>query len=887
MRWPLSSSAVRIVTIYLAAGVAWILATDLLVARLVGPGQQQLVQTLKGWIFVVGSALLLYGLIRYEKRRARRLSDRLESTRDLLEEAGRILSDAVIVVDAERRAIVACNPAAEEMFGYDREELIGSSTRLLHVDEEHHREFARRGDPELAAEGSWRGEFRMRRADGRVIHTQHAVSLLEGRDGEPARAVSVIRDVTDRRELERELRRREERQEAILASISDVVTVLDRDGTIRYESPSIRHVLGWEPGELVGRPAFELIHPEDRDQVERLYRDTLGSGRRRGTVEYRFRHAEGGWRTLESRGMVAEAADIDGTVVVSRDITERRESEAKFSAVFDVSPSAIALTTLEEGRFLAVNETFVDLTGYDREEVLGRTSREIDFWHPPDDRDRVVAELRGGGVVRSLETRLRLADGELADVLYSGALLEVGDDQLLVSVAQDIRERKQFERELERQALYDTLTGLPNRSLLHDRLVHALERTGGDDEAVGLLFVDLDRFKAVNDSLGHPAGDEVLRQVADRLSRTLRDRDTVARFGGDEFFVLLEGADDLPGDLERAAERVRTAFEAPFEAAGASFRLTASIGAVHSGVPFEGADDLIRMADAAMYRVKQPESTGFHLFDPDQDAELTQRLHLETALRRALDEDQFVVHYHPIYRLPDLEIVGVESLARWEHPERGLLPPAEFIPAAEDSGLIVPLGHRVLEKALRQAVAWREAGQIPSTGFRISVNLSARQYQQEGLVEDIVAAAEEVGFPLEMLTLEITETILLTGRGKLQRLRDRGVRVAIDDFGTGYSSLHYLRRLEADSLKLDRSFVADLTGSKRSSAIVEAVLTVADRLGLDVVAEGVETEAQLRWLADARCGHAQGYHFTRPVTAEGFAALMADGRPDGRPSGRD
>ena len=870
------SSALRIAIAYLVAGIVWILVTDLAVNRLVPPGRLELAQTLKGGLFVAGSALVLYGLVRWEQRRSRRLAGRLESTREVLERASRSLSEALVVVDVAERTIASCNEAAERLFGYSRDQLIGSPTRLLHVDEEHWRAFARRSDPVLAREGVWRGDFEMQRADGTRIQTEHTVSLVEPRGEERMKAVSVIRDVTGRKELEEELRRRERRQRAILGSISDVITVLDEDGTILYESPSLRRVLGWEPEELVGRSAFEMIHPDDRERVERAYRRVVETGEGPTKLEYRVRHADGGWRTLETRGMAAEGTDLRGTVVVSRDITERRTGEAKFSAVFDVSPSGIALTTLEEGRFLAVNRTFEELTGYGRDEVVGRTVEEIDFWPEPSDRERIVEAVRRSGTVRSRETRLRSADGEIIDVLYSGSVVEIEGEEILVSVAQDIRERKEFERELERQALYDTVTGLPNRTLLRDRLVHALERDRREEGAVAVLFLDLDRFKAVNDSLGHRAGDEVLRQVADRLERAIRGADTVARFGGDEFLLLLEGVMEVPGDIERLAERARRTLEEPFEAGGTSFRLTGSIGAAHSGMPHEGPDDLIRMADAAMYRVKEPESTDFHLFDRDRDAELTRRLQVESELRRALEEDRFVTHYHPIYRLPDLRIVGAEALVRWEHPERGLVPPAEFIPAAEASGLIVPLGERVLELALRQLRTWREEGRV-EPDFRVSVNLSARQYQEEGLVDAIGRTAEGLEVPLEMLTLEITETILLTGRGKLQGLRDRGTRVAIDDFGTGYSSLHYLRRLEADALKLDRSFVADLGESARSAAIVDAVLTVADRLELDVVAEGVETEEQLAWLRDAGCGYGQGYFFTRPLPAGELAALLGNG----------
>ncbi|MFW6084935.1 MAG: diguanylate cyclase domain-containing protein, partial [Gemmatimonadota bacterium] len=477
-----------------------------------------------------------------------------------------------------------------------------------------------------------------------------------------------------------DIRLRERRQEALLGEISDVVTLLDEDGVILYESPSIRHVFGYEPDELVGRTGFDIVHPDDREELARTIAGDELSATGAATLQYRLRAASGDWRMVESTAVLSDHPEL-GTVVVTRDITGRIEAQEKFRAIFRTSPSPVIFA--REGRFVEVNDAFLELHGLSEKDVVGRTPIELGLWVDPGELERVRDDLLAGRTVRNREVRLRDAEGEKFHALLSASPVELAGDRYEIGIVQDIQERKRYERELEHQVLHDGLTGLPNRILFQDRLEHALERARRDDTEVAVLFLDVDRFKAVNDSLGHAAGDEVLRAVAGRLGDVLRGDDTVARLGGDEFAILLEHVRSS-ADIEAAAERISRAFEAPFRVDGNEFSLTASVGAARSGTVEGRSEELVRLADAAMYRVKGPGATRFHVYDPDRDRGVTERLQREAALERAVRGGQITVHYQPVYDLATNEIVATEALVRWEHPERGLVPPGEFIPIAED-----------------------------------------------------------------------------------------------------------------------------------------------------------------------------------------------------------
>ena len=454
----------------------------------------------------------------------------------------------------------------------------------------------------------------------------------------------------------------------------------------------------------------------------------------------------------------------------------------------------------------------------------------------------------------------------------------------------EIGERRRAEQQLAHQAIHDPLTGLPNRTLLRDRASHALDRARRDSSTVGVLFLDIDNFKAVNESLGHPMGDRLLVQVAGRLGNTLRSGDTRARlggetlscWGGDEFVILCEDLNS-ERDAIRVSERIAAALAPPFALEGNELCITASIGIAVTSTGGSTRDAIIRDADGAMHRAKERGGDRYELFDQELRTRMLDRLHTERELGKAIERDELRLFYQPIVSVADCRVVGVEALIRWQHPERGLLSPAQFIPLAEDSGLIVPVGTWVLEEACHQSARWHETHpHLPA--LRVSVNLSARQLTDE-LPAITSSALSRTGAHPTRLTLELTETLLMeTGHSAtdiLAALREVGVQIALDDFGTGYSSLSYLQRFPVDVLKLDRSFISGLGTEPSATKIVAATIDMARALGMSVVAEGVETAQQLQYLRDFACHFAQGYHLARPQPPEAIAALL-EKRPAGR-----
>jgi diguanylate cyclase (GGDEF)-like protein len=502
--------------------------------------------------------------------------------------------------------------------------------------------------------------------------------------------------------------------------------------------------------------------------------------------------------------------------------------------------------------------------------------------HPGDiDRVReVFAGLIGSpGASATVDCRLRHADGRWVHVeAIAKNLLHDPSIGGVVLNYRDVTERRLFEEQLKYQATHDPLTELPNRALFMDRLGHALIRTERRDKAVAVLFMDLDNFKLVNDSLGHEAGDRLLVSVAERLRECLRAEDTAARFGGDEFTILLEDVGDA-ADAVRVADKVTRALNAPFNLASREVFVNASIGISLGTSGRELPTDLLRNADIALYRAKDNGKATWEVFDTAMNLLALGRLDLEVDLRRAIERREFVVHYQPQLELATGEIVGWEALVRWMHPERGLVPPAAFLSVAEETGLIIPIGSLVLEEACRQAKEWQDQFPAAHAPLSMSVNISARQLQRpDVLVQDVVRVLEKTGMNPDVLVLEITESMIMGNAersvGVLGRLKDLGVRVAVDDFGTGYSNLAYLKRFPVDMLKVDKSFVDGLGGNVEDIAIVEAVVSLGHALGMSTVGEGIETTEQLDRLQALGCQLGQGYYFSRPLPAHKASTLI-------------
>ena len=481
--------------------------------------------------------------------------------------------------------------------------------------------------------------------------------------------------------------------------------------------------------------------------------------------------------------------------------------------------------------------------------------------------------------------RHHTGDGHLADVA-TFSIVGLSLLSLMLLRTRGESARKELQARLAHQAFHDPLTDLANRNLLKSRLEHALARVSRKGDPMGLLFIDLDDFKKVNDTLGHDAGDALLLASAERLRSCVRATDTIARLGGDEFAVLLEEMSEPHNAVEVAARIIETLAE-PVEVAGHSISMTCSVG-VSLGVDgTESAEALLGDADMAMYAAKGNGKGCCEVFRPGLRAELLAEIDREAELQRAIEEEQFVLHYQPIIELDQDEIVGVEALVRWMHPERGMLPPADFIPLAEQTGLIGPLGRWILEEACHQARRWQESGS-DNSNFQLSVNLSPVQFNQPQLVDEVREALAASGLPAECLVLEITENALMreseTMRERLEELKTLGVRLAVDDFGVGYSSLSYLRKFPVDHLKIDRSFVQGAGEGPEDSALCEAIVKLGEHLGLETVAEGIERPSQLEWFKGKHCRFGQGFYLSRPAPAEFIDELLGMGQATGTDS---
>ncbi len=556
-----------------------------------------------------------------------------------------------------------------------------------------------------------------------------------------------------------------------------------------------------------------------------------------------------------------------------------RESEERFRAIFERTGVGIALAGLDT-RVVQANPALQEMLGYSQEELQGQSI--ADFTHPEDIEPNLelYAQLLAGELDRyEMEKRYIRKDGELfwGHLTVSMIPDAEGRPQYVIGLVEDITQRKAFQKQLAHQALHDPLTGLANRVLFMDRLEHALTHSARYHYSTAVLFVDLDRFKYVNDSFGHEAGDRVLVGLAERLRACLRPEDTPARLSGDEFAVLLECVTDV-SEAARVAERIAARLGEPFTVEGREVVVSSSIG-ITLGTHDDEPASLLRQADVAMYRAKNSGKAHYQIYDGRMGSEALERLELEYDLRWAVERGELEMYYQPQVELATGSIVGMEALLRWKHPQRGVVPPAEFIAMAEETGLLLKIGRWSLEEACRQAKAWQEwyGSDRP---FVISVNLSAKQFQEPGLVEMLARVLQKTGLDPHRLGLEITESVLMedsesTG-ATLRGLKDLGVRLLIDDFGTGYSSLSYLKRLPVDGLKIDRSFVAGL-GEEKDTAIVQAVITLAGAFRMQVIAEGVESAEHTCMLQELGCRLGQGYYYAEPLPSDAAEGLLAEG----------
>ncbi|MDE2341914.1 MAG: EAL domain-containing protein [Betaproteobacteria bacterium] len=704
------------------------------------------------------------------------------------------------------------------------------------------------------------------------------VQLLEELAGGLVFALMSLRTAAARSEAVAQLRESESKYRRLVENLPDTVYVFsNRRGGLFY-SPQAEMLLGHSLEYLHAHPFIwsESIHPDDRPAVEQALRE---AGQNRVfSVAYRLRDAHGTWKWVLDRAMEIRTQDGESLIEgIAKDITDLKNSEEqirRLSQAVEQSPSSITITDLD-GNIVYVNQAFLDKTGYALGEVLGRNSRLLQSGKTPRSTYEALWNTLLAGKSWQGEFINRKKNGEeyFVAVLISPIRDAQGHTTGYLSIKNDITEKKRTEEQLSYLAHFDQLTGLPNRVLLQDHFNYALHMAERSTEPMAIMFLDLDHFKDVNDTLGHSVGDRLLVEVSKRILEGMRAVDTVSRLGGDEFIFILPGCDANGAAL--VADKLLETIAAPCWIGPHELVITPSIGIAM--YPEDGTDmeTLSQNADAAMYQAKQGGRNGYRFFTQTMQVHSARNLRLSNDLRQALARRQLAVHYQPQISLQDHQVVGVEALLRWQHPELGAISPAEFVPIAEDIGLIIPIGEWVLRTATAQMKNWLERG-FPA--MKLAVNLSAVQFRHARLLESVSDILAAVGLPPSLLELELTEAVAMgdpaTAVAVMEGLNERGIRLSIDDFGTGYSSLSYLKRFRISRLKIDQSFVRDVPEDPEDSVIVSTIINLARSLGMRTIAEGVETERQADFLKAQGCDEVQGYYYSKPLPVAELEAFL-------------
>ena len=878
--------------------------------RIVVAGRQWLVQfhsdpDVSPWLtrfplLILGAglvmSLLLYGILWTTARArsdavaladhaTRELRTQLSFTQQLLE----AIPNPVFFKDPKGRYL-GCNRAFEEYIGLSRDEIVGKTVREVADDDV--------ADRALMADRELFDKRGTQTYETSVIYardgTRHDVMLNKAAfytpSGEIAGLVGVCVDITERKRLEADTRESNERLRAVIHAAPLAIVARDLDGVIRMWNPAAERLFGWKEDEVL--ETGTSIVPERLREETRVLRERAQEGETVWIEETRRMHRDG--REIDVSMSIApiyggastERADnvVIGTMVTIADISRRkqaeqalRESEAHLRLAMEAAQMGMWYWEADTDRFV-YSEGLAALFGY------GASDPMVDYrllqqrLHPSD-RELFEATMRHAvkqGVDFQVDYRVIWPDGSVHWVSNRGQVHRAQDGRALrvIGVGMDMTDRKLAEQRIAHMAHHDALTGLPNRVLLRDRIQQAIAQAHRNGAQLAVLFLDLDRFKTINDSLGHQLGDRLLQSVASRILVCVREGDTVSRVGGDEFVIVIPGI-SAAADASAVAGKILEVLASAFHLHGNDLHVNASIGI--SLYPADGADaeTLMRNADTAMYHAKDSGRANFQFFTQHMNVAAQQRLSLENALRRALEAGEFEVHYQPLFDLRDRSITGFEALLRWAPPGGEMVMPSEFIATCEDSGLIVPIGEWVLREALQQARGWQSAGRP----LMISVNVSAHQLSRTSFVDRLRRLIEETGIDAALVELEVTEGVIIEGAGDARESLDHiaalGVGIAIDDFGTGYSGLAYLKRLPIDTVKIDQSFVRDLTVDPDDAAIVTAIVAMSKSLGVDVVAEGVETEEQLAELKALGCHRAQGYLLARPMSAAAVARLLA------------
>jgi diguanylate cyclase (GGDEF)-like protein/PAS domain S-box-containing protein len=781
--------------------------------------------------------------------------------------------------------LLHANPKLCEMLGYKYEELLELTLAdIVHIDcrDEDVYYKGQMLDERPATHSS---ESKLVRKDGSYVWTNRTISVVRSASGEPQYLIRIVEDISERKQALETIGRERALLRAVVDAVPERIYVKDREGRMLLQNAAnVRAHGASSHEELLGKTVFDLFPSDTARRIDAEDRRIMASGQALLDRERATSDPSGEVRWISSSKV--PLADASGTIVgivgVNRDVTERKRmereltlSEQTLRATFTHARVGITVISLEL-RYVEVNQQYCDIVGYTREELTGRMK--MTAVCVPESRTETEEACRrmlaGEAESDSREQRLMRKNGSTVWVVSAISLVRdaEGNAKHFVSVTQDISESKGAEERLLQLAHYDTLTGLPNRSLFNQKVRESIAQAGG--WRTGVMFIDVDRFKTVNDTLGHMEGDKLLKQISERLTRAVRRGDTVGRLGGDEFAVVLTNLASSH-DAGVVAQKIIASFRNPFSLAGSEIYVSASIGIALHPDHAPDQDTLIKNADAAMYEAKNRGRNGYQFYTPELNARSVELLTFENDLRRALDREEFVVHYQPKSCIATGEITGFEALLRWQHPVQGLVSPRDFIPLLEETGLIVPVGEWVLEHVCLQLAHWQAEGVrvVP-----VSINISARQFNSAHLAENFRRILERSGTAPSLIELELTESALMVNTQEATRMLDElkrlGLRLSIDDFGTGYSSLAYLKRFPLDTLKIDRSFVKDIADDHDDRAITLAIISMAHSLGLSVVAEGVETTEQAEFLWRHGCDQLQGHYLARPMPARACGAWL-------------
>jgi len=787
-------------------------------------------------------------------------------------------SPVSIIITDTKGSIEYANARFTQTTGYTAEEAIGQGANLLKSGQTSLETYANLWQT-IKAGKEWTGELYNRRKDGELYWDSVRIMPVIGADGSISHYVSLQEDITVRKQNELRISESEYRFRAIFDNSRDAIVLL-KDGHNVFVNPACATMFGYDSAEaMLGRSMLDLFAPASRDMVRENIRRRSAGEPAPTAYEARGLRREGSELDIELRVSTYDHQGERYILAMIRDISARKQDEEKlrlWATVFENSGEAVVITD-PDNRIVLVNHAFSEITGYAAAEVLGQNPRILGSGRHD------LAFFQHMWLVLQRDHHWqgeiwdRRKNGEIYPKWLGISAVRDTNGQLThyVAIFSDISERKAAQDKIEYLAHHDALTGLPNRLLLYDRFAQAAAHADRTHNKVALLFLDLDRFKTINDSLGHPVGDKLLQTLAQRLQACIRESDTISRQGGDEFVVIVTDLRDVD-TVASIAQKILEQVGQPVDINGHTLNASFSIGI--SLYPDDGADfdTLLKKSDTAMYHAKEAGRNAYRFFTEQMNVDALERMLIQNRLRRALEQNEFVLHYQPQIDLASGRVIGAEALVRWNNPELGLVSPNRFIPIAEETGQIVALGAWVMHEACRQAQAWRADG-LPA--LTMAVNVSALQLQRGNFVETVLAALSASGLEASSLELELTESILIQNVEEtldtVRKLQSLGIKISIDDFGTGYSSLSYLKRFAVDRIKIDRSFVRDISSDPDDAAIVRAIIQMARSLRLITLAEGAETQEQVDFLRREGCEEVQGFFYSRPLTAEHFAGYLA------------